>query len=159
MMQWLIRRQALHAERFGRDADQVPLIIRCIAVGKHGESLRFLMGALLVKRLMHVPDLAATLSDPLMRVHIDPDGARAQRLPHRLLAEGHGGPVPVLPAGPNGGLPPADALYRVLIEGDDPISGRVAVRRVAVHIEAQPDSPGRRWLSAIAAALFRQGGF
>jgi hypothetical protein len=33
------------------------------------------------------------------------------------------------------------------------------VRRVAVHIEARPDSPGRRWLSAIAAALFRQGGF
>ena len=80
MMQWLIRRQALHAERFGRDADQVPLIIRCIAVGKHGKSQRFLMGALLVKRLMHVPDLAATLSDPLIRVHIDPDGARAQRL-------------------------------------------------------------------------------
>jgi putative peptide zinc metalloprotease protein len=87
------------------------------------------------------------------------DGARVQRLPHRLLAEGHGGPVPVLPAGPSGGLPPADALYRVLIEGDDSISGRVAVRRVAVHIEARPDSPGRRWLSAIAAALFRQGGF
>ncbi|MCA4902487.1 MAG: HlyD family efflux transporter periplasmic adaptor subunit [Rhodocyclaceae bacterium] len=87
------------------------------------------------------------------------DGARVQRLPHRLLADGHGGPVEVLPAGPGGGLAPVDALYRVVIEGDDPLPGRVAVRRVAVHIDARPDSPGRRWLSAIAAALFRQGAF
>lgn len=87
------------------------------------------------------------------------DTARVQRLPHRLLAQSHGGPIAVLPPGPAGALPPVDILYRVLIEGDDAMPGRVAVRQVAVHVDARPDSPGLRWLSTLAAAVFRQSGF
>ncbi|MFN7753258.1 MAG: HlyD family efflux transporter periplasmic adaptor subunit [Pseudomonadota bacterium] len=87
------------------------------------------------------------------------DPARVQRLPHQLLAQPRGGPVAVLPPDRNGGLPPAEALYRVLIQGEGEPGGRPAVRRVSVHLEADPASPGRRWLAAAAAALFRQGNF
>jgi hypothetical protein len=67
--------------------------------------------------------------------------------------------VAVLPPDRNGGLPPAEALYRVLIQGEGEPGGRPAVRRASVHLEADPASPGRRWLAAAAAALFRQGNF
>lgn len=70
-----------------------------------------------------------------------------------------GGPVAVLPADRQGGLPPSEALVRVLIQGEATLPGRMAVRRASVHLEADAASPGLRWLSAAAAALFRQGSF
>ena len=90
-------------------------------------------------------------------VAIDP--ARVQRLPHRLLAQSSGGPVAVLPPDRHGALPPAEALYRVVVRGEGAAGERLAVRRVSVHLEADAASPGLRWLSAAAAVLFRQGGF
>ncbi len=88
------------------------------------------------------------------------DPSRAQRLPHGLLAQPHGGPVAVLqPDRAGGGIQPAEALYRVLVQGQGAMPGRLAVRRVTVHIEAEPSSPGRRWLANAAAALLRQGAF
>jgi hypothetical protein len=47
----------------------------------------------------------------------------------------------------------------VLVQGQGAMPGRLAVRRVTVHIDAEPSSPGRRWLANAAAALLRQGGF
>jgi len=87
------------------------------------------------------------------------DAARTQRLPHQLLASPRGGPVAVHPADRHGGMPPVDALYRVLIEGEGNPPGRLAVRRATVHLEAEPASPGLRWLAAMTSALVRQGNF
>lgn len=131
MIRWLIRRQALHAERFRRDAGRVPLVIRCIAVGKLFKGALFLVGALFLSRLVHAPDLHAALSELLTRVHIDPAGTRAQH----LLALATGIPVDrlVLVAG---GMCAYAAIY--LIEGGG----------------LWFDRPWAEWLTVVATGLF-----
>ena len=91
-MRWLIRRQTLHALRIHRGAQRVPLTIRIIAVGKLLKSAGFIIGALLLARLIHAPDLSATLTTFLTHLHIDPQGERMQHvmmwvtgLPHSRL--------------------------------------------------------------------------
>lgn len=91
-MRWLIRRQTLHALRIHRGARRVPLTIRIIAVGKLLKSAGFIIGALFLARLIHAPDLAATLGTFLTHLHIDPQGERMQHvmtwvtgLPHSRL--------------------------------------------------------------------------
>lgn len=130
-MRWLIRRQSLHAMRIHRGAQRVPLAIRLIAIGKLLKSVAFIGGALLLARLIHAPDLSATVSTLLAHLHIDPEGERMQHLITWLTGVSHSHLVLVA-----AGMNVYAAVY--LIEG----------------LGLWFDRPWAEWLTVIATALF-----
>ncbi len=100
------------------------------------------------------PALAATV--------VAIDSARAQALPHAMLADRHGGRVPAIES-PDGTLLPRDALYRVRLrleappDADAPIGHRHLLGSVAIEGEAR--SPLLTWARALAALAVRESGF
>lgn len=67
------------------------------------------------------------------------DNSPVTRLPHLLLAQEHGGQVPLNPTAPKKDLRPADAWFRVLVEGESAAPAD-AVREVRVHFEGTRQS-------------------
>ena len=90
------------------------------------------------------------------------DSARAQVLPHPMLAVQHGGRVPATQA-PDGTLLPRDALYRVRLRLESPPAGDVATghRHLlgSVAIEGEARAPLVDWARALAALVVRESGF
>lgn len=91
---WSLRRQRLHALRMARAPNRVPLVIRLIATGKLLKACGFLVLGLTIGRMIHAPDIADWAAAMLERIHIDPDGQRAQHLmtwissvPHHRFTE------------------------------------------------------------------------
>jgi putative peptide zinc metalloprotease protein len=85
------------------------------------------------------------------------DNNPVERLPHLLLAQDHGGPVPLNPTLPVEQLRPAEAWFRVLIEGEAeaPVSATYAVQ---AHFEGRPESIARGWLDSVLSVLIQQSG-
>jgi putative peptide zinc metalloprotease protein len=81
----------------------------------------------------------------------------AARLPHRLLAAAHGGPLATLPGTPEQ-LKPADALYRVVIQGSGDRDGP-AQRRVRAHLQGEARSPALHWAANALSVFIQQAGF
>jgi putative peptide zinc metalloprotease protein len=101
-----------------------------------------------------VPALAATV--------VAIDSARAQSLPHAMLAARHGGRVPTIES-PDHALLPRDALYRVRLRLDAPSAGAAATghRHLlgSVAIEGQARAPLVTWVRWLAALGVRESGF
>jgi putative peptide zinc metalloprotease protein len=86
------------------------------------------------------------------------DSSPVKRLPHMLLAQDHGGPIALNPTRPKSELRPADAWFRVLVEGesDTPLA---AVREVKVHFEGTRESIAPNWIDSALSVLIQQAGF
>ena len=88
------------------------------------------------------------------------DGSAVRRLPHLLLAQPHGGPIPLNPSAPAAALEPAAVWFRVIVEGrideGPPLPG---VRAVSARLEGQRESLASQWLDAAVATLIQQAGF
>jgi putative peptide zinc metalloprotease protein len=90
------------------------------------------------------------------------DDAPATRLPHLLLAQEHGGAIPLNPTAPRRELKPAGAWFRVLVEGqldargdEPPVS---AVQSVRVHFQGTRESLARSWVDSALSVLIQQSG-
>jgi uncharacterized membrane protein (DUF2068 family) len=73
----------------------VPVPMRLIAAGKLLKAVGFLLLALMVAHVLHMPDAQATLNDWLRLVHIDPEGEKLHQVletitPHTLRLVGIG---------------------------------------------------------------------
>ncbi|WP_156481053.1 hypothetical protein [Variovorax sp. PAMC 28711] len=79
------------------------------------------------------------------------------RLPHLLLAQEHGGQVPLNPTAPKKDLRPADAWFRVLVEGESAAPAD-AVREVRVHFEGTRQSLAQGWIDSALSVLIQQSG-
>ncbi|WP_390343073.1 HlyD family efflux transporter periplasmic adaptor subunit [Variovorax boronicumulans] len=86
------------------------------------------------------------------------DNSPVRRLPHLLLAQDHGGPIALNPTAQKKDLRPAEAWFRVTVEGEDdaPVDG---VREVRAHFEGTRESLARRWIHAATSVLIEQSGF
>ncbi|GER10176.1 HlyD family efflux transporter periplasmic adaptor subunit [Variovorax boronicumulans] len=86
------------------------------------------------------------------------DNSPVRRLPHLLLAQDHGGPIALNPTAQKKDLRPAEAWFRVTVEGEDdaPVDG---VREVRAHFEGTRESLARRWVHAATSVLIEQSGF
>ena len=86
------------------------------------------------------------------------DNSPVKRLPHMLLAQDHGGPIALNPTLPKKDLRPAEAWFRVTVEGetDEPLS---AVREVRVHFEGVRESLAHGWLDSALSVVIQQSGF
>ena len=82
---------------------------------------------------------------------------QAVLLPHLLLAQEHGGQVPLNPTAPKKDLRPADAWFRVLVEGESAAPAD-AVREVRVHFEGTRQSLAQGWLDSALSVLIQQSG-
>ena len=97
---------------------------------------------------------------PLAGEVIAIDSARAQSLPHPMLAAAHGGRVPATEQA-NGSLSPRDALYRVRIRlASGPAQGAGYRQQIgSVSIEGERRSLIARWARSVVALLLRESGF
>ncbi len=86
------------------------------------------------------------------------DSARAQVLPHPMLAVDHGGRVPVTKQA-NGALVPRDALYRVRLHVDEPDTKGERMMLGSVRIEGERRSLAQDLWTSVAAVLVRESGF
>jgi putative peptide zinc metalloprotease protein len=86
------------------------------------------------------------------------DGSPVKRLPHMLLAQDHGGPIALNPTRPKAELRPAEAWFRVLVEGESE-TPLMAVREVRVHFEGTRESLARHWIDSAISVLIQQSGF
>ena len=86
------------------------------------------------------------------------DNSPVKRLPHLLLAQDHGGPIALNPTVPKKELRPAEAWFRVVIEGatDEPL---VSVREVRVRFEGVRESLARGWMDQALSVLIQQASF
>jgi putative peptide zinc metalloprotease protein len=75
-----------------------------------------------------------------------------------LLAQDHGGPIALNPTRPKNELRPAEAWFRVLVEGesDTPLA---AVREVKVHFEGTRESVAPNWIDSALSVLIQQASF
>lgn len=88
------------------------------------------------------------------------DGNAVKRLPHLLLAQPHGGAVPLNPTLPATELRPAAARFRVIVEGDaDPAAPLDGVRAARLHFEGTRESLARQWTDAVISIVIQQAGF
>ncbi|GAA4325737.1 hypothetical protein GCM10023144_08380 [Pigmentiphaga soli] len=94
---------------------------------------------------------------PLAGCIVDIDDSAATRLPHLLLAQPNGGPIPLNPTVPKDQLKPADTWYRVIVEGrsDRPVE---QVEAVSVHFQGERSSIGGKWLDSALSVLIQQSG-
>jgi putative peptide zinc metalloprotease protein len=85
------------------------------------------------------------------------DSSPVERLPHLLLARDHGGPIALNPTQAKKDLRPADAWFRVLVEGesDEPLD---AVNEVRVHFEGTRESLAHGWIDSVLSVLIQQSG-
>ncbi len=85
------------------------------------------------------------------------DDSPVNRLPHLLLAQDHGGPIALNPTVPKKELKPAEAWFRVLVEGEGeaPVD---AVRAVRVHFEGTRESLAKGWIDSMLSVLIEQSG-
>lgn len=103
-------------------------------------------------------------SDPVAGEVIAIDSARAQSLPHPMLAAAHGGRVPATEQA-NGSLVPRDALYRVRIRlASAPVQATAQrsdyqQQLGSVLIEGESRSLLAHWARSVAAILLRESGF
>ncbi|WP_028998772.1 HlyD family efflux transporter periplasmic adaptor subunit [Azohydromonas australica] len=89
------------------------------------------------------------------------DDSPVARLPHLLLAQEHGGVVPLNPTLPRHDLKPAGAWFRVLVEGTLDGEGAVpvtAVQSVRVHFQGTRESLARTWMESALSVLIQQSG-
>lgn len=105
------------------------------------------------------------LDAPLRGTVVAIDSARAQVLPHPMLAAQNGGRIAASKQGSNGALVPRDALYRVRIRLDADAVARVrnegwhSVELGAVSIAGERRSLLHDAWTAVAAVLVRESGF
>ncbi len=97
-------------------------------------------------------------SPPLAGTVMAIDSARAQVLPHPMLATDHGGRVPALKQA-NGALVPRDALYRVRVRIAQPLPAAQPVRLGSVRIAGERRSLVADAWTATLAVLVRESGF
>lgn len=85
------------------------------------------------------------------------DHSPVNRLPHLLLAQDHGGPITLNPTSPKKDLKPAEAWFRVLVEGegDAPIE---AVHEVRAHFDGTHESLAKGWIDNALSVLIQQSG-
>ncbi|MDB5826849.1 MAG: HlyD family efflux transporter periplasmic adaptor subunit [Variovorax sp.] len=85
------------------------------------------------------------------------DNSPVNRLPHLLLAQDHGGPITLNPTSPKKDLKPAEAWFRVLVEGtaDAPVQ---AVHEVRVHFDGTHESLAKGWIDSALSVLIQQSG-
>ena len=86
------------------------------------------------------------------------DTSPVKRLPHLLLAKEHGGPIALNPTVPKKELQPAEAWFRVVVEGDMQ-EGVAAVREVTVRFQGEPESLAQSWVDGFVSTLVQQSGF
>lgn len=86
------------------------------------------------------------------------DSSPVKRLPHMLLAQDHGGPIALNPTRPKTELRPAQAWFRVLVEGESE-TPLAAVREVKVHFEGTRESIARNWIDNALSVVIQQSGF
>jgi len=86
------------------------------------------------------------------------DNSPVKRLPHMLLAQDHGGTIALNPTQPKKDLRPAEAWFRVLVEGesDEPLA---QVREVRVHFEGTRESIAHNWIDSALSVVIQQSGF
>ncbi len=97
-------------------------------------------------------------SEPVRGRIVSIDTQAVTRLPHLLFAQPHGGPVVLNPGTPATQLRPAEALYRVTVEGAEPFNA-TSVKRVSVHFDATRVSPARQWIDNAVSIFIQQAGF
>ncbi len=103
-------------------------------------------------------------SKPVLGTVIAIDSARAQSLPHLMMATDHGGRVPALKQ-QNGSLTPRDALYRVRISLNAEEAAKTqhlqmpSVRLGSAVIVGERKSFASEWLTTLSAVLIRESGF
>ena len=101
-------------------------------------------------------------SRPLQGEVVAIDSARAQSLPHPMLAAAHGGRLPATEQA-NGSLSPRDAFYRVRIRLSSvpgpATRGAYRQRLGSVSIEGESRSLLAHWATSAAALLLRESGF
>jgi putative peptide zinc metalloprotease protein len=102
--------------------------------------------------------------EPLHGEVVAIDSARAQALPHPMMATDHGGRVPSIKQS-NGALTPRDSLYRVRI-AMKPDELRKAqhlqspsIRLGSATIAGERKSFAAQWFTAIVAIVIRESGF
>jgi hypothetical protein len=82
---------------------------------------------------------------------------RLQALPHPLLDARRGGPVVTEAGEGRGGAKPRAALFRVVLDLDQPPPVQ-RMHRVRAAVDAAPQSLWERWSSALIATLVRESG-
>ncbi|MET0540184.1 MAG: HlyD family efflux transporter periplasmic adaptor subunit [Variovorax sp.] len=85
------------------------------------------------------------------------DNSPVTRLPHLLLAQDHGGAIALNPTLPKKDLRPADAWFRVLIEGESEVPVD-AVREVQAHFKGTRESLAGGWIDSALSVLIQQSG-
>jgi putative peptide zinc metalloprotease protein len=98
---------------------------------------------------------------PLQGEVIAIDSARAQSLPHPMMAAVHGGRIAATEQA-NGALAPRDAFYRVRVRLITPARAHPKGHRQrlgSVSIEGERRSLLARWATGAAALLLRESGF
>jgi putative peptide zinc metalloprotease protein len=85
------------------------------------------------------------------------DNSPVNKLPHLLLAQDHGGPIALNPTQPKKDLKPADAWFRVLVEGEGETPLQ-AVHEVRVHFNGTRESLALGWTDSALSALIQQSG-
>jgi putative peptide zinc metalloprotease protein len=85
------------------------------------------------------------------------DSSPVTKLPHLLLAQEHGGPIPLNPTAPKKELKPADAWFRVLVEGQAEMPLQ-AVHEVRVHFTGSRESLAHGWVDNALSAVIQQSG-
>jgi putative peptide zinc metalloprotease protein len=85
------------------------------------------------------------------------DPMRLQALPHPLLDARHGGPVVTEAGEARGAVKPRAALFRVVLDLDQPPPVQ-RMHRVRAAVDAARQSLWERWSSALVATLVRESG-
>lgn len=85
------------------------------------------------------------------------DDSPVVKLPHLLLAQDHGGPIPLNPAAPKKDLRPAESWFRVLVEGEGETPLQ-AVHEVRVHFNGTKESIALGWIDSAMSTIIQQSG-
>lgn len=86
------------------------------------------------------------------------DQGAVERLPSLLLAQAHGGDVPLNPTASPGELRPAGVWYRVMVEGEGLEAPLQAESRATLHFAGRRESLARRWIDSALLTLLQQTG-
>ncbi|MDZ7788667.1 MAG: HlyD family efflux transporter periplasmic adaptor subunit [Halofilum sp. (in: g-proteobacteria)] len=145
--QWVARSELL-AEIVGDQGVEIIAYVREHTLG------RVEVGA----RGRFIPDDGAHPALDVRVVEVEDVGA--ERLPHRMLADRWGGPLPVESAGEDKGDPRlAEGIYRVRLEPVQSVPVPEWRLPGRASIEAPPESLAGRFLRYAAAVLVRESGF
>jgi len=95
---------------------------------------------------------------PLVGRVIAVDNGAVQKLPSSVLAKEHGGSIPLNPTAPAKDLRPANAWYRVLVEGGGLTETVSSKGPVTVRFDAGRESLAKRWIDSAMLVLLQQTG-